>query len=82
MLRVAMRGATVKDNEVLIKVDATAVNRTGCACRTARPFGFFTRMTRPRATVLGDELAGVVFDGKSSFSHCKRLLKPGGIYLS
>jgi NADPH:quinone reductase-like Zn-dependent oxidoreductase len=26
------------DNEVLVKVEATTVNRTDCACRAARPF--------------------------------------------
>jgi NADPH:quinone reductase-like Zn-dependent oxidoreductase len=53
---------TTKDNEVLIKVHATTVNRTDCACRAAKPFfmRFFTGLTRPRATVLGNEFAGVV----------------------
>jgi NADPH:quinone reductase-like Zn-dependent oxidoreductase len=53
---------TIKDDEVLVKVQATTVNRTDCACRAARPFfmRFFTGLTRPRATVLGNEFAGVV----------------------
>ena len=53
---------TIKNNEVLVKVHATTVNRTDCACRAARPFfmRFFTGLTRPRATVLGNEFAGVV----------------------
>jgi NADPH:quinone reductase-like Zn-dependent oxidoreductase len=53
---------TLKDNELLVKVHATTVNRTDCACRAARPFfmRFFTGLTRPRATVLGNEFAGVV----------------------
>jgi NADPH:quinone reductase and related Zn-dependent oxidoreductases len=53
---------TPKDNEVLVKVQATTVNRTDCACRAAKPFfmRFFTGLTRPRATVLGNEFAGVV----------------------
>ena len=53
---------TTKDNEVLVKVHATTVNRTDCACRAAKPFfmRFFTGLTRPRATVLGNEFAGVV----------------------
>jgi NADPH:quinone reductase-like Zn-dependent oxidoreductase len=51
-----------RDNEVLVKVHATTVNRTDCACRAARPFfmRFFTGLIRPRATVLGNEFAGVV----------------------
>jgi NADPH:quinone reductase-like Zn-dependent oxidoreductase len=51
-----------RDNEVLVKVHATTVNRTDCACRAAKPFfmRFFTGLIRPRATVLGNEFAGVV----------------------
>jgi NADPH:quinone reductase-like Zn-dependent oxidoreductase len=53
---------TAKDNEVLVKVHATTVNRTDCACRAAKPFfmRFFTGLVGPRATVLGNEFAGVV----------------------
>lgn len=53
---------TAKDNEVLVNVRATTVNRTDCACRAARPFfmRFFTGLIRPRATILGSEFAGVV----------------------
>ena len=51
-----------RDNEVLVKVHATTVNRTDCACRAARPFfmRFFTGLIKPRAPVLGNEFAGVV----------------------
>jgi NADPH:quinone reductase-like Zn-dependent oxidoreductase len=53
---------TAKENEVLVKVHATTVNRTDCACRAARPFfmRFFTGITKPRATILGNEFAGEV----------------------
>ncbi len=51
-----------KDNEVVIKVKATTVNRTDCANLTAKPFimrfilGFF----KPRKIVLGTDFAGSV----------------------
>jgi len=53
---------TAKDNEVLVQVHATTVNRTDCACRAAKPFfmRLFTGLTGPRATILGNEFAGVV----------------------
>lgn len=52
----------VGDDEVLVRVHATTVNRTDCAYRAARPFFVrtFTGLARPRRTVLGTEYAGVV----------------------
>jgi NADPH:quinone reductase-like Zn-dependent oxidoreductase len=50
------------DDEVLVKVCATTVNRTDCAYRAAKPF-FVRTMTglrRPRRTILGTEFAGIV----------------------
>jgi NADPH:quinone reductase-like Zn-dependent oxidoreductase len=51
-----------KDNEVLIKVRATTVNRTDCGFRGAKPFFIrvFTGLLRPRVTILGNEFAGDV----------------------
>jgi NADPH:quinone reductase-like Zn-dependent oxidoreductase len=52
----------LKDNNVLIKVHATTVNRTDCANLTAKPFimrfvlGFF----KPRKIILGTDFAGEV----------------------
>lgn len=48
--------------ELLVRVDATTVNRTDCAYRAARPFFMrsFTGLRRPRRTVLGTEFAGEV----------------------
>jgi NADPH:quinone reductase-like Zn-dependent oxidoreductase len=51
-----------KDDEVLVKVRATTVNRTDCGVRAAKPFiyRFFLGLRRPRVTVLGTEFAGEV----------------------
>jgi NADPH:quinone reductase-like Zn-dependent oxidoreductase len=52
----------VRDNEVLVKVHATTVNRTDCGFRAGRPFFVraLTGLPRPRVTVLGSEFAGEV----------------------
>jgi NADPH:quinone reductase-like Zn-dependent oxidoreductase len=51
-----------KDDEVLVRVHATTVNRTDCGLRAAKPFiyRFFVGLRRPRLTVLGNEFAGQV----------------------
>jgi NADPH:quinone reductase-like Zn-dependent oxidoreductase len=53
---------TPKNNEVLIKVHATTVNRTDCGFRTATPFivRFFSGLFKPKNTILGSEFAGEI----------------------
>ena len=52
----------LKDNEVLIKVYATTVNRTDCGFRSVEYFfvRFFSGLLRPKNKTLGNEFAGVV----------------------
>lgn len=62
------------DNEVLIKVHATTVNRTDCANLTAKPFimRFVLGLFNPRQIILGTDFAGeVVAIGKDVKSFSK-----------
>ncbi len=51
-----------KDNEVLVKVHASTVNRTDCGFRSAEYFvsRFFSGLFKPNNPTLGNEFAGVV----------------------
>jgi NADPH:quinone reductase-like Zn-dependent oxidoreductase len=51
-----------EEDQVLVKVHATTVNRTDCHIRQAKPFfwRFFAGLLRPRRKILGSELAGEV----------------------
>jgi NADPH:quinone reductase-like Zn-dependent oxidoreductase len=51
-----------KEDEVLVRIDATTVNRTDCGWRGAKPFltRYFTGLRRPKRRILGSELAGEV----------------------
>ncbi|HET6623034.1 MAG TPA: NAD(P)-dependent alcohol dehydrogenase [Gaiellaceae bacterium] len=52
----------LQDDEILVRVHATTVNRTDCGWRKAEPFfvRYFIGWRRPRCRILGMELAGVV----------------------
>jgi NADPH:quinone reductase-like Zn-dependent oxidoreductase len=51
-----------EDDEVLVKIHATTVNRTDCGLRSAELFvtRLFTGLRRPKRQILGMELAGEV----------------------
>jgi len=51
-----------RDDEVLVKIHATTVNRTDCHRRAANPFlwRFLIGLRRPRHRIIGMELAGEV----------------------
>jgi NADPH:quinone reductase-like Zn-dependent oxidoreductase len=53
---------TPKDNEVLVRVNATTVNRTDSAMIRAKPFimRFFTGLFKPKNPILGTEFAGKI----------------------
>ena len=50
------------DDEVLIRVRASTVNRTDCGMRTAKPWisRFFSGWRKPKHQTLGSEFAGIV----------------------
>ena len=51
-----------KDNEVVIKIHATTVNRTDCGFRSAEYFivRFFSGLFSPKNKILGNEFAGEI----------------------
>ncbi len=55
---------TPKDNEVLIQVYATTVNRTDCANLTAKPFimRFTMGLFKPKNQILGTDFAGEIVE--------------------
>ncbi len=59
-----------KDDEVLIKIHATTVNRSDCGWRSGVPFfsRFFTGVPRPKRKILGSEFAGEISAIGSSVS--------------
>jgi len=54
----------INENEILIKVFATTVNRTDCAILTGSPFimRFFTGLSKPKNPTTGTDFAGKVVE--------------------
>jgi NADPH:quinone reductase-like Zn-dependent oxidoreductase len=60
-----------KNNEVLVEIHTSTVNRTDCGFRSAEYFvsRFFSGLIKPKNNVLGCEFAGIIKEiGKGSFS--------------
>lgn len=59
------------DEQVLVKIHATTINRSDCGWRSGKPFfsRFFTGVPRPKHKILGSEFAGVVTAVGSSVSN-------------
>ena len=58
-----MEEPAVGDGDLLVRVHATTVNRTDCHYRSGKPLlmrPLVSGLTRPKATVLGNEFAGQV----------------------
>jgi NADPH:quinone reductase-like Zn-dependent oxidoreductase len=53
---------TPKNNEVLIRVHATTVNRSDCHVLSGKPFfmRFFTGLFKPRASIIGTDFTGEI----------------------
>src|SRR3954469_24719236 len=51
-----------KDDEVLIRVHATTVNRTDCHVLSGRPFAMrlFIGLFKPRSSIIGSDFAGEI----------------------
>ena len=65
----------IKDDEVLVRIDYTTVNRTDCANLNAKPFimRFVLGMFKPRKSTIGTDFAGDIVEvGRDS-----KCFKPG-----
>lgn len=53
-----------KNNEVLIKIKSTTVNRSDCGFRSGTPFvsKLFTGFPKPKKNILGSEFSGIIED--------------------
>ena len=77
--------STPKEDEVLIKVYATTVNRSDCHVLSGRPFfmRLFTGLFKPRASIIGTDFAGqieAVGSGVQSFKAGDKIMGFGGAF--
>jgi NADPH:quinone reductase-like Zn-dependent oxidoreductase len=76
---------TPKNNEVLIKVQATTVNRTDCHVLSGRPFfmRLFTGLFKPRLSITGSDFTGqieAVGTTVQSFKAGDKIMGFGGVF--
>jgi NADPH:quinone reductase-like Zn-dependent oxidoreductase len=75
---------TPKEDEVLIKVHATTVNRTDCHVLSGKPFfmRLFTGLFKPKLSIIGSDFAGqveAVGSSVKSFKAGDRIMGFGGV---
>ena len=63
----------IKDDEILVKVHATTVNRTDCANLTGKPYivRIFTGLTGPMKPIPGTDFAGEIVEAGSEVAEYK-----------
>ena len=74
---------TPKDDEVLIRVHASTVNRSDCHVLSGKPFfmRFFTGLFKPRASIIGSDFTGEIAatgSGVRSFKAGDKIMGFGG----
>lgn len=76
---------TPKDDEVLIRVHTSTVNRSDCHVLSGKPFfmHFFTGLFKPRASIIGSDFAGEIAatgSGVQSFKAGDKIMGFGGVF--
>jgi NADPH:quinone reductase-like Zn-dependent oxidoreductase len=76
---------TPKDDEVLIRVHATTVNRSDCHVLSGKPFfmRFFTGLFKPRASIIGSDFTGEIAKTGSAvraFKAGDKIMGFGGVF--
>jgi NADPH:quinone reductase-like Zn-dependent oxidoreductase len=74
---------TPKENEVLIRVHATTVNRSDCHVLSGKPFPmrFFTGLFKPKSSIIGSDFTGeiaAVGSGVQNFKVYDKIMGFGG----